>query len=93
VPPIARRTIAGWNAWSPSVLLAPKRKKNCGPITDASDRTDYDMAREYLARSVANPLQAAAELVRCRDAAGAAKNARACQPIANSALASSVGGC
>jgi hypothetical protein len=44
-------------------------KEFCGTITDGGDRTDYEMAREYLARSVANPLQAAAELVRYRDAA------------------------
>ena len=41
----------------------------CGPITDNSDRVDYQMARDYLARHIANPLQAAAELVRFRDAA------------------------
>jgi hypothetical protein len=35
----------------------------------AADPTDYEMAREYLARCVANPLQAAAELARYRDAA------------------------
>ena len=35
----------------------------------AADPTDYEMAREYLAHCVANPLQAAAELARYRDAA------------------------
>jgi hypothetical protein len=35
----------------------------------AADPIDYEMAREYLARCVANPLQAAAELARYRDAA------------------------
>ncbi len=34
----------------------------CGAITDGSDQTDYDMARRYLARRIADPLQAAAEL-------------------------------
>jgi hypothetical protein len=41
----------------------------CGPITDGSDQTDYEMARQYLARCVSNPLHAAAELARYRDAA------------------------
>jgi len=41
----------------------------CGPITDGGDQPDLRMAREYLARSVPNPLRAAAELARCRDAA------------------------
>jgi hypothetical protein len=51
-------------------LAGPEAEREiCGPITDHSDRVDYQMAREYLARSVANPLQAAAELVRYRDAA------------------------
>ena len=36
----------------------------CGSISDDSDRIDYEMARDYLARSIANPLQAAAELAR-----------------------------
>jgi hypothetical protein len=40
----------------------------CGPITDASDQGDLKMAREYLARHF-DPLQAAAELSRCRAAA------------------------
>jgi hypothetical protein len=38
------------------------------PISDDSDRVDYQMAREYLARQF-NPLQVGAELVRYRDAA------------------------
>jgi hypothetical protein len=51
-------------------LAGPEAEKEfCGPINDDSDRADYQMAREYLARSVANPLQAAAELARYRDAA------------------------
>jgi hypothetical protein len=51
-------------------LSGPEAEKEfCGPISDDSDRVDYEMAREYLARCVANPLQAAAELVRYRDAA------------------------
>jgi hypothetical protein len=41
----------------------------CGPITDGGDVPDLRMAREYLARSIPNPLRAAAELARCRDAA------------------------
>jgi hypothetical protein len=41
----------------------------CGQITDGSDQPDLRMAREYLARSISNPLRAAAELSRLRDAA------------------------
>jgi hypothetical protein len=41
----------------------------CGPIEDGSDAGDLQMAREYLARSISNPLRAAAELARCRAAA------------------------
>jgi hypothetical protein len=41
----------------------------CGPITDGGDEPDLRMAREHLARSISNPLQAAAELSRCRAAA------------------------
>jgi hypothetical protein len=40
----------------------------CGPISDGSDQTDYQMARDYLARQL-NPLQIGAELTRYRDAA------------------------
>jgi hypothetical protein len=59
-----------WNAGSGLCLAGPEAEKEfCGPINDDSDRADYQMAREYLARSVANPLQAAAELARYRDAA------------------------
>jgi hypothetical protein len=51
-------------------LAGPEAEKEfCGPISDDSDRVDYQMARDYLARHIANPLQAAAELVRFRDAA------------------------
>jgi hypothetical protein len=51
-------------------LAGPEAEREfCGSISDDSDRADYDMAREYLARSIANPLQAAAELMRYRDAA------------------------
>jgi hypothetical protein len=52
-----------------SLWLGLAGKEFCGPITDDSNRIDYEMAREYLARCVANPLQAAAELARYRDAA------------------------
>ena len=41
----------------------------CGPITDGGDEPDLRMAREHLSRAIANPLQAAAELPRCRAAA------------------------
>jgi hypothetical protein len=41
----------------------------CGPITDGSDQPDLKMAREFIARSIPNPLHAAAELARCRAAA------------------------
>jgi hypothetical protein len=50
-------------------LAGPEAEKEfCGPIDDGSGQTDYQMAREYLARSIANPLQAAADS-RYRDAA------------------------
>jgi hypothetical protein len=50
-------------------LAGPEAEREfCGPITDDSDRADYEMAREYLARQL-NPLQVGAELVRFRDAA------------------------
>jgi hypothetical protein len=33
----------------------PRREREfCGPITDGSDRADYEMARDYLARQIAN---------------------------------------
>jgi hypothetical protein len=41
----------------------------CGPITDGGDLADYAKAREYLARSIPNPLRAAAELARARESA------------------------
>jgi hypothetical protein len=41
----------------------------CGPSNDGSDAGDLQMAREYLARSIANPLRAAGDLARCRAAA------------------------
>jgi len=40
----------------------------CGPITDGGDQTDYQMARDYLARRF-GPLQIGAEIARLRDAA------------------------
>jgi hypothetical protein len=50
-------------------LAGPEAERElCGPITDGSDQTDYQMAYEYLSRQL-NPLHAAAELVRYRDAA------------------------
>ena len=36
----------------------------CGPITDGGDLPDLLMVREHIARSVANPLRAVAELLR-----------------------------
>jgi hypothetical protein len=36
----------------------------CGPITDGGDQPDLRMAREHVARAIANPLHAAAELAR-----------------------------
>jgi hypothetical protein len=49
-------------------LAGPEAEKEfCGPITDGSDRVDYEMACEYLARRIANPLQVAAELARYLD--------------------------
>jgi hypothetical protein len=51
-------------------LAGPEAEREfCGSITAGSDQKDYQMAREYLARCVANPLQAAAALARFRDAA------------------------
>jgi hypothetical protein len=50
-------------------LAGPEAEKQfCGPITDNSDRVDYEMAYAYLARQL-NPLQVGAEFVRYRDAA------------------------
>jgi hypothetical protein len=51
-------------------LAGPEaERKFCCSINDGSDRVAYEMAREYLARRVATPLQAASELARYRDAA------------------------
>jgi hypothetical protein len=51
-------------------LAGPEAQREfCGHISDGSDRVDYQMARQYLARHVPNPVQAAAELARYRDAA------------------------
>jgi len=51
-------------------LAGPGAEKEfCGPIDDGSDRVDYEMARDYLSRHVANLLHAAAALARYRDAA------------------------
>jgi hypothetical protein len=41
----------------------------CGPIEDGSDQGDLQMAREYLSRAIADPLQVAIELARYRAAA------------------------
>ncbi len=50
-------------------LAGPEVEREfCGPITDDSDRADYQMARDYLARQL-NPLHAAAALARYREAA------------------------
>ena len=50
-------------------LAGPAAEREfCGPITDNSDRVDYEMARAYLARQL-HPLQVGAELARYRDAA------------------------
>ena len=50
-------------------LAGPEAEREfCGPITENSDRVDYEMAHEYLARQL-NPLQIEAELTRYRDAA------------------------
>jgi hypothetical protein len=50
-------------------LAGPEAEREfCGSISDDSDRADYEMARDYLARQL-NPLQVGAELMRCRDAA------------------------
>ena len=40
----------------------------CGPITDGTDRTDYEMARHHLARQF-DPLRIGVEITRLRDAA------------------------
>jgi hypothetical protein len=40
-------------------LAGPEAEREfCGPITDGSDCVAYELARQYLARRVANPLQA-----------------------------------
>jgi hypothetical protein len=51
------------------VTLCLAGPEACCSINDGSDRVAYEMARKYLARRVANPLQAVAELVRNRNAA------------------------
>ncbi len=51
-------------------LAGPEAEKEfCGEIFDGSDEIDYQMAREYLARQIRNPLHAAAELAPFRDSA------------------------
>jgi hypothetical protein len=43
-------------------LAGPKAEREfCGPLNDGSDRVDHAMAREYLARRIANPLQPVAK--------------------------------
>ena len=60
----------------------------CGPIEDGGDEPDLKMAREHVSRAIANPLHAAAELARCRDAAQRlVRSARAQQLIAKLAEA------
>ena len=50
-------------------LAGPEAEREfCGTISDDSDRVDYEMARDYLARQL-NPLRIGAELARYRDAA------------------------
>jgi hypothetical protein len=50
-------------------LSGPEAEKEfCGTITDDSDRVNYQMAYEFLARQL-NPLQIGGALVRFRDAA------------------------
>jgi len=41
----------------------------CGTITDGSDQADYEMAKGYLSRAIADPLRVGIELARCRVAA------------------------
>jgi hypothetical protein len=54
---------------SACALAGPEAEREyCGPITDNSDRVDYQMAYEYLARQLI-PLQVGTEFTRCRDAA------------------------
>ncbi len=51
-------------------LSGPEAERElCGAADDGGDHLDYEMAREYLARHITNPLNAAAELARYRDAA------------------------
>ncbi len=51
-------------------LAGPESEREFfGPADDEGDRIHYEMARRYLARMIDNPLRAAAELVRFRDAA------------------------
>ena len=66
---IRRMRTSDWNAMVTLCLSGPEAEREfCGPISDNSDRVDYEMAREYLARQL-NPLQVGVELVRFRDAA------------------------
>jgi hypothetical protein len=55
--------------YGPRLAGLEAEREFCGPLDDGSDRVDYEMAREYLARRIPNPLQAAAELARYGDAA------------------------
>jgi hypothetical protein len=61
-------------------LAGPEAEREfCGPITESSDRVDYEMAHEYLARQL-NPLQVGAEFSRYRDAAQRLVRAFGCSP-------------
>ena len=58
----------GFYRWS-NCLCGPEAEKEfCGAITDGSDKTDYEMAHEYLTREL-GPLQIGAAFARYRDAA------------------------
>ncbi len=51
-------------------LSGPEAEREfCRAADDGGDCIDYEMARRYLARRIDNPLHAAAELARFREAA------------------------
>ncbi len=67
---VAHDTSFGLEAIVTLCLAGPEAEKEfCGAINDDGDRIDYERARKYLARQITNPLLAAAELARFRNAA------------------------
>ena len=58
---IGRKQTWPWNAGDATLAGPEAERKFCCSINDGSDGVAYEMAREYLARRVANPLQAVAK--------------------------------